>query len=519
MIVRPVHPISSRFTFRVALFAALTSGWLDSRASGQTVYPSVVLKSTTEMPAADGAAFDAYGNSVGLYGDRAVIGAPNDDTGALNSHGSAYVRERNLGGPNAWGQVAKLTAPVPLNSGQFGRAVGIDGSWVVVTEPGAAQGAALGSGAAYVYTNPGLAFLHKIQPASGLAGQGMGNAVAVDASMSQALVGAVSWYGTAPSTFKGAAYAFDLASGVPTHALFGDKTNQEMFGAAVALGGGYYAVGAPGNASNKGAVFVFSASSGTLLHKIVPVDVAGNDKFGTSVDIDGGLVAIGSPGHDGFIFNYGAIYIYDLATGVLVNKVAPYYADGGGIGYSVALAGDEVYTNQGGTSVSGQLQTCGSIHQIHWPYGYIVASHTSNSLGGGCSAVIGNNLSYSAGTILTGDGLNGAGVVAQSGNAWVLPRLPIALAADHKLTIAANPLDFTVRAGTPSTPCVLGITAINGVPIGPVVLASGLANATGQWVKHYASTTGVGVTVTFQAAGFDTSLNLLLSNTVDVQFL
>ncbi|MCH7580736.1 MAG: hypothetical protein IIB22_10885, partial [Chloroflexi bacterium] len=48
-----------------------------------------------------------------VSGDTAVVGANLEDGGAgdpLDRAGAAYVFERNQGGADSWGEVAKLTA-------------------------------------------------------------------------------------------------------------------------------------------------------------------------------------------------------------------------------------------------------------------------------------------------------------------------------------------------------------------------------------------------------------------------
>jgi hypothetical protein len=226
--------------------------------------------------------------------------------------------------------------------------------------------------------------------------------------------------------------------------LAGDSTPNEEFGASVAIGDGYYVVGAPGNAVSKGAVFVFAGGTGAFLHKIVPADGLSGDRFGASLSIDAGLVAIGAPNNAAPSLNSGAVYIYNLATGALVKKVAPTYTSMQAFGWSVALAGNELYTSQDGTQLSGTVQTCGAIHQIRWDHDYTVVSHLANSIGGLCQNHLFNNLAYDGGTFLVGDGYFATGLVANSGNAFFGKRLPLALACDKKAAVATSSPDRPV---------------------------------------------------------------------------
>ena len=59
------------------------------------------------MVAADPGFQDEFGDAVSLSVDTTVLGAYWDDDLGVDA-GSAYIFERNQGGPNNWGQVTKL---------------------------------------------------------------------------------------------------------------------------------------------------------------------------------------------------------------------------------------------------------------------------------------------------------------------------------------------------------------------------------------------------------------------------
>ena len=76
-----------------------------------------------------------FGRSVSISGDTAIVGAVgDDDLGEFT--GSAYIFERNQGGPNAWGEVTKLTASAGAASSNFGESVSIAGDIAIVGSPG-----------------------------------------------------------------------------------------------------------------------------------------------------------------------------------------------------------------------------------------------------------------------------------------------------------------------------------------------------------------------------------------------
>lgn len=88
----------------------------------------------TEIVASDGAFEDWFGRQVALDGDTAIVGAPLNDDGGSSS-GSAYVFERHVGGSEHWGESAKLTAGDAQAGDEFGRSAGISGSILLFGAP------------------------------------------------------------------------------------------------------------------------------------------------------------------------------------------------------------------------------------------------------------------------------------------------------------------------------------------------------------------------------------------------
>jgi len=84
-----------------------------------------------QCTASDGAQAEYFGISVGIDGDSAIVGAYGHD-GTLNNIGAAYVFERDLGGPDNWGESRKLTASDADLEDQFGSAVAIEGDSAIV---------------------------------------------------------------------------------------------------------------------------------------------------------------------------------------------------------------------------------------------------------------------------------------------------------------------------------------------------------------------------------------------------
>ncbi len=145
-------------------------------------------------------------NSVALSGDTAVVGNPYDYEPAGATSGSAYVFVRNLG---VWSQQQKLTASDAAESDQFGWSVGVSGDRVVV---GARldddAGGDCGSGYVFVRSAGVWSQQQKLTASDAAERDQFGFSVAV--SGDTAVVGA-RWDSDA-GQFSGSAYVYEPAS-------------------------------------------------------------------------------------------------------------------------------------------------------------------------------------------------------------------------------------------------------------------------------------------------------------------
>jgi len=98
----------------------------------------------TKIVAPDAQPLDDFGISVSISGDLAVVGADGEDEGASNA-GAAYIFRRT--GPNTWDPGTKIIAPDPGTDGAFGWSVCVSGDSAIV---GAYYNDS-GLGASYIY--------------------------------------------------------------------------------------------------------------------------------------------------------------------------------------------------------------------------------------------------------------------------------------------------------------------------------------------------------------------------------
>lgn len=95
---------------------------------------------------------DFFGFSVAMQGDNAIIGAPRDDVGGNNREGSAHVFVR-LG--SDWSHQGTLTAFSGAADDELGESVSIYGDWAVAGAPNYGGGANADVGAVYVFHRTG----------------------------------------------------------------------------------------------------------------------------------------------------------------------------------------------------------------------------------------------------------------------------------------------------------------------------------------------------------------------------
>ncbi len=169
-----------------------------------------------KIVASDGAAGDHFGYSVAISGDTVVVGANLDDDNGSSS-GSAYIFDRNEGGPDNWGEVTKIVASDGAISDQFGKSVAISENTVVV---GAFEDDDNGnrSGSAYIFErNEGgpdnWGEVTKILPSNGAAEDRFGVSVAI--SGDTVVVGA--YRSDARGSDSGSAYIFERNNDGPNN--------------------------------------------------------------------------------------------------------------------------------------------------------------------------------------------------------------------------------------------------------------------------------------------------------------
>ena len=141
---------------------------------------------------------------------------------------------------------------------------------------------------------------------------------------------------------SGSAYLFDASTGVQLFKLLpSDGAFSDEFGRSIAINNGVVAVGVrrdDDNGTDSGSVYLFDAATGAQLFKLLPDDGAELDWFGGSIAIDNGVVAVGAAGNDDNGGGSGSAYLFDASTGAQIFKLLPSDGNfGDAFGWSIAI--------------------------------------------------------------------------------------------------------------------------------------------------------------------------------------
>ncbi len=388
---------------------------------------------------------DAFGWSVAISGDTAIVGTPSDDVGGNAKQGAAYIFERDAGGSNNWGLIKTLSATDGITNDYFGWSVAIDGNTAIVGVFADDTEAATTRGKAYIFERnfggPGnWGQIRKLTASDGDLGDFFGWSVGI--SGDSAIVGASS-DDVGANSFQGSAYIFERNAGGGNNwgeariLVASDGQAGDQFGKSVSIDGDTLIVGADGDNvganSNQGSAYTFERNNGGLgnwgeLTKITASDGAAHDQFGNRVAVDGETIIVGSYLSDvGSNNAQGTAYIFERNTGGAnnwgeVKKLVA--ADGAASDYfgrSVAISGDTAIVGVGYDEVGANVNQ-GSAYVFRQNAG------GSNNWGqvrkivgsdGAAHDRFGSSVAISGGTAIVGATGNDVDGVAGQGSSYI----------------------------------------------------------------------------------------------------
>jgi uncharacterized repeat protein (TIGR01451 family) len=343
-----------------------------------------------KLTASDGATGDRFGGSVSVNGDTAIVSAHLADVSVNSDQGAAYIFERDQGGVNNWGQVAKLTASDGVSDDSFGRFVSVSGNTAIV---GANEHDVSGNsnqGAAYIFErNQGGADnwgqAAKLTGSDGSADDWFGIRVSVDGDTA---VVSAHLHDTGGNSNQGAAYVYGRNQGGAgswgqvAKLTSSDGNEFDAFGSSVSMSGDTVVVGAQshkiGGNSNQGAAYLFGQNQGGTnnwgqIKKLTASDGAAGDFFGFSVSVSGSTAVVGARAEDsGANTDQGAVYTFRRdqggadAWGEVSKLTASDGADGDQFGWSVSASGDTTIVGADFHDIGGNLDQ-GAAYVFEFP--------------------------------------------------------------------------------------------------------------------------------------------------------
>ena len=264
----------------------------------------------------DGAAGDGFGVSVSVSGSIAIFGVWKDDDNGEDS-GSAYLFDLTTNK-----QIFKLLADDGAASDRFGHSVAISDTVAIVGSHHNNENGA-DSGSVYIFDICTGKQIAKLLPNDGAAGDIFGISLAV--SGITAIVGATG--DDENGNNAGAAYLFNISTGNQIAKLLPDDGAEfDLFGISVAITEKVAIVGAwfdDDNGHSSGSAYLFDTTTGLQIAKLLPNDGAANDWFGTSVAINDTVAIVGAHLDDDSDTNSGSAYLFDITTGLQINKLLP----------------------------------------------------------------------------------------------------------------------------------------------------------------------------------------------------
>lgn len=361
-----------------------------------------------KLTASDGAQHDSFGQSVSLSGNRALVGAHNDDDKGSNS-GSAYIFD--FDGTN-WIQSKKLTAADGAADDWFGWAVSLSGNRALVGAPHDGDHGP-SSGSVYVFEFDGVNWSQTQKlTAADAAGNDMFG-LSLSHNGDRALIGARN--DDDHGSNSGSAYIFDIIGGnwAQSQKLSAnDGATGDGFGVSVSLYNNRALIGATGdddNGSSSGSAYVFDFNgiNWSQSQKLTASDGADSDYFGTSVSLFSNRLLIGSPGDDDKGSSSGSAYIFELNDNNWTQSQKIIAADGvinDHFGQAVSLLANRALIGAYGFDYYGT--DFGSAYIFEFDGSYWLQSHKLVDNNGARDDQFGWSVSSSGNRILIGSRIN-----------------------------------------------------------------------------------------------------------------
>jgi hypothetical protein len=295
-----------------------------------------------------------FGFSVKLAGQFLIVGAPAESVNGRAAAGRVYIFSSKTGS-----LVKSLVSPNIEFDGFFGGRVAQENGLVYVGASIESVNGIHAAGRVYVFdVKTGNLVMTLFSPnidRNSVFG------IAVDVSKGRLIVGTedtVNGFDRA-----GRAYVFNATSGSLISTLV--TTNPQpggLFGNSVAITDELAIVGAfdesVNGVNNAGRVYLYNATTGSLIMTLVSPDAQIEGSFGVAVKLVANRILVGAPNQIvGKVFGIGEVYVFGITTGVLIRTlVSPNPEFQAQFGISVDVANGRIFVGAPGATVGGQVE-------------------------------------------------------------------------------------------------------------------------------------------------------------------
>lgn len=325
-----------RFFVATFLLFPLAGDAADSAPSPRGATPQGRFYSTTDAPQSG----TRHGTALAIDGTRVVVGS-RIESGRFENDGAVRICDFTTGKVTL-----KLSNPLEVARSNFGSAVGISQSNVVVGAPLGGFAPLQDAGRVYIYDLSSESPAHSqmtLQDPTPAANERFGSVVAVSGNI----------VAVGMPAGDGCVYLYDLAAGnprIPVHTILQPTPAADSFGGALAMDGTRLVVASKIDSTagtNAGGVHVYELQGAAPPQKIASFYNPAPSQFrhfGAAVDLSGERLVVGSVGDDGIPGNKGTAYAYDLASPAAppVELQNPGPATYSGFGSAVSVSGNRV---------------------------------------------------------------------------------------------------------------------------------------------------------------------------------
>ncbi len=419
---------------------------------GATASPAVALQcgqvESSTIVASDAGPHENFGRALEMSEDWIAVGAKQN--GVPDPDGMVYLYARG-----AVLQEIRIDPPAAALGGDFGEALDVDGDFLVVGEPDFD----LHRGRVHVYRYDGAlwSLQQTLEGAMGIDAR-YGMSVCLDAAAGRLAVGV-------PVVNSVEIYKLEL--GTWQHEQRIRPLVDGGTGWDISLQGNQIALGAPEDAGDRGAVYLYELEGAhwSFAKKIVHPETDAEDHFGCSVDLEGNEILIGCRQYEIGPLETGSAFMYEKSGSDWVLSetfhlpVAEEFAQ---MGFGVARDGNVALVScQYGIAPSGDR---GIVLQYRKQGDDWILQQSLYRRPPGFSSNFGGRVAVHGNTALAAD-ITGTGLAHMSGTVKVFELPDLSLGITNDTPNLGEPFFVDACGGAPGNPGMVFLVGVNGVPV------------------------------------------------------